>query len=62
MAQEYPIAPDTFPGGDTLVAQVKQRLKDIQATGPYWNNLPPVTSKQRLKSAWRALRPKGFSN
>ncbi len=43
-------------------SQVVGRLKEIQATGPYWNDLPPATGTRKLKHEWRALKPSGFSN
>ncbi|WP_170110600.1 sulfatase-like hydrolase/transferase [Flavilitoribacter nigricans] len=42
--------------------QLVDRLQDIQAKGPYWENLPPATGNQKLKSEWRKLHPEGFSN
>lgn len=38
------------------------RLKEIQNTGPYWDNLPMPSTTRKLKSEWRTLDPKGFSN
>jgi len=48
--------------GPQYKEQLLNRLQEIQKTGYYWNNLPPVTSPLKRKEEWRQLRPIGFSN
>ena len=48
--------------GDNYKEMMKNRLKELQDTGPYWNNLPSATGTRKLKTEWRKLRPTGFSN
>ena len=52
----------TLDLGQSYKTQITERLQDIQETGPYWENLPPANTNKKLKSEWRRLRPKGFSN
>lgn len=52
----------TLDMGQQFKNQLVNRLKEIQAVGPHWENLPPQKGKKRLKSEWRQLRPTGFSN
>ncbi len=48
--------------GEEMQKSLLERLEEIQAVGPYWNNLPPATGKKKQKHEWRQLHPKGFSN
>lgn len=62
MKQEHNIDYRTVDMGAQYRRQITDRLKEIQQVGPYWEDLPPALGARKLKSEWRALRPKGFSN
>ena len=62
ISQENSLDYATLENGKSYANQLINRLKEIQEVGPYWENLPPATGNQKLKSQWRQLRPEGFSN
>lgn len=49
--------------GNQMKKQVMNRLQEIQTVAPVWDSLPDVGNRpRRLKTEWRQLHPKGFSN
>lgn len=49
--------------GVQMKEQVFNRLQEILTVAPVWDSLPDVGNKpRRLKTEWRQLHPKGFSN
>jgi len=53
----------TLDLGVKMGNQLVDRLQEIQAVAPVWDSLPPVGNRmKRLKTEWRQLHPKGFSN
>ena len=62
VSQEHPLDWAEVPDGESFKAQLVARLKEIQAEGPYWDDLPEATTRKRMKYEWRTLRPEGFSN
>lgn len=62
LGQENNIDYQTLDIGRQYKNLVVNRLKEIQAVGPYWSHLPPAKGPMKRKSEWRQLRPEGFSN
>ncbi len=62
IGQSFSIDPLTLTNGGVYQEELMNRLKEIQSTGPYWDSLPPAVGVKKLKSEWRQLKPKGFSN
>lgn len=62
IGQEHSIDYTRLEFGENYKNQLVKRLKELQETGVYWNDLPPSKYGKRLKKDWRQLRPTGFSN
>lgn len=62
IGQEKNIDYTTVEFGESYKNQLVNRLKELQQAGVYWDDLPPLKYRKRLKKDWRQLRPTGFSN
>jgi len=60
--QSQDIFTDSTAPTELMMSFAQNRLLEIQKIGPTWNDLPESVGNKKLKSEWRQLRPKGFSN
>lgn len=62
IGQENNIPWQSLDLGPQFQQQLLERFASLQAEAPVWDSLPPPNRMMKPKSAWRKLRPTGFSN